>query len=86
MKEGEEPLRSFSDLLQFYEAQRTGQGADANVKSKAPAADSVSPASEQVADLDLASQQATVQPAVQIKEVAPEVTSDADNEATSSSE
>lgn len=23
MKEGEEPLRSFSDLMQFYEAKRT---------------------------------------------------------------
>ena len=27
MKEGDEPLRSFSDLLQFYEAKRTDEPA-----------------------------------------------------------
>lgn len=33
MKVGEEPLRSFSDLLQFYEAKRTDEGSEPAVET-----------------------------------------------------
>lgn len=87
MKQGEEPLRSFSDLFQFYEAQRTGQPAETPTKTKATALEPAT-SDRQQSELDASAQQSNIQPAVQVADATPDAASDADagNTATNSSQ